>query len=78
MLDFPSIVSSPDVCGGSPCLNRTRIPVWTLVRLRELGLKESEILNSYPGLSQVDLEHTWAYADQHRLKIDREIAENEE
>jgi hypothetical protein len=26
--DFPGIDSRPDVCGGEPCIVRTRIPVW--------------------------------------------------
>ncbi|MGQ9628291.1 MAG: DUF433 domain-containing protein [Anaerolineae bacterium] len=28
---FPGIESNPDVCGGEPCIVRTRIPVWVLV-----------------------------------------------
>jgi len=27
---FPGIESRPDVCGGEPCILRTRIPVWVL------------------------------------------------
>ena len=28
--DFPGIESRPGVCGGEPCVVRTRIPVWLL------------------------------------------------
>ena len=27
---FPGIESRPGVCGGDPCIVRTRIPVWVL------------------------------------------------
>src|ERR1039457_293447 len=27
---FPGIDSTPGVCGGEPCIVRTRIPVWAL------------------------------------------------
>ena len=32
--DFPGIDSRPDVCGGEPCIVRTRIPVWLLEQAR--------------------------------------------
>src|SRR2546426_12125537 len=38
--DFPGIDSRPDVCGGEPCLVRTRIPVWLLEQARRLGSSE--------------------------------------
>jgi len=37
----PNIVKTPKVCGGEACFVRTRIPVWTLVRARQLGVSES-------------------------------------
>jgi len=38
--DFPGIDSRPDVCGGEPCIVRTRIPVWLLEQARRLGASE--------------------------------------
>ena len=37
---FPGIESRPDVCGGEPCIVRTRIPVWVLAQARRLGTSE--------------------------------------
>src|ERR1700686_1483351 len=37
---FPGVESRPDVCGGEPCLVRTRIPVWVLEQMRRLGASE--------------------------------------
>ena len=46
--DFPGIDSSPSVCGGDPCIVRTRIPVWLLERYWRLGVTERDLLDSYP------------------------------
>lgn len=75
---FPNIVKTPGVCGGVARIIRTRIPVWTLERIRQLGVSESEILRSYPTLRAVDLVQAWSYADAHREAIEEQIRENEE
>jgi uncharacterized protein (DUF433 family) len=75
--DFPSVVSTPNVCGGSPRLIRTRIPVWLLEHLRRTGFSEAKILASYPTLTAGDLVQAWEYVAAHRAEIDREIEENE-
>jgi uncharacterized protein (DUF433 family) len=77
-LEYPSIVSTPSVCGGAARLIRTRIPVWTLERMRQLGVSEVDVLRSYPTLRAADLVQVWSYADRHRAEIDRVIQENEE
>lgn len=74
---YPSIVSTPGICGGAARLIRTRIPVWTLERMRQLGLTDAEILTSYPNLQAADLVQAWAYADGHRSEIDLAIQQNE-
>jgi len=50
----PSIVKTPGVCGGEACFLRTRVPVWSVIRARELGVSEADILNSYPTLTAED------------------------
>lgn len=72
------IESTPGVCGGEPCIVRTRIPVWVLERARQLGLGDAEILRSYPSLRAEDLANAWGYVRSHRQDIDRQIRENEE
>jgi uncharacterized protein (DUF433 family) len=57
---FPGIDSTPGVCGGEPCIVRTRIPVWMLVRARQLGTNEADLLRSYPTLRAEDLANAWA------------------
>ena len=74
---FPGIDSSPDVCGGEPCIVRTRIPVWVLVQARYLGISEADLLRSYPTLRAEDLTNAWAYSRAHHDEIEQQIRENE-
>jgi uncharacterized protein (DUF433 family) len=74
---FPGIESNPEVCGGDPCIVRTRIPVWVLAQARRLGTSEAEILRAYPSLRAEDLANAWAYHRAHREEIERQIEENE-
>ncbi len=76
--DFPGIDFSPDVCGGDPCISRTRIPVWLLERYRQLGVRERDLLDSYPTLRAEDLANAWAYARVHAVEIQHQIQANEE
>ena len=75
---FPGIDSTPGVCGGEPCIVRTRIPVWVLELARRLGVSEADLLRAYPTLRAEDLANTWAYVRAHREEIERQIRENEE
>jgi uncharacterized protein (DUF433 family) len=76
-LAFPGIESVPGVSGGEPCIVRTRIPVWVLVRSRQLGMSEADLLRSYPALHAEDLANAWAYYRLYRGEIEQQIADNE-
>jgi uncharacterized protein (DUF433 family) len=70
---FSGIECRPGVCGGEPCIVRTRIPVWTLVRARQLGLADADILKAYPTLNAEDLVEAWAYARVNQSEIEKTI-----
>ncbi len=74
---FPGIESRPGVCGGEPCLVRTRIPVWVLEQARRLGTSESELLRVYPTLRAEDLANAWAFVRSHPVEINGQIQANE-
>lgn len=74
---FPGIESIPGVCGGEPCIVRTRIPVWLLVQAKRLGSSEADLLGAYPTLRAEDLAHAWAFYRLHREEIDQQIREHE-
>ena len=73
----PGVDSRTDVCGGEPCIVRTRIPVWVLERARRLATTEAELLAAYPTLRAEDLTNAWAYVRAHASEIDQQIQENE-
>ncbi len=74
---FPGVESVPGVSGGEPCIVRTRIPVWVLVKARQLGTSEADLLKAYPTLRAEDLTNAWAFYRAHREEIDQQILENE-
>jgi uncharacterized protein (DUF433 family) len=77
-LHYPSIVATPNVCGGAARLIRTRIPIWTLELMRRQGISEIDMLRSFPNIKAADLVQAWSYADQHREEMTEAIRENEE
>ncbi len=74
---FPGVENLPNVCGGEPCIVRTRIPVWLLEQARRLGTSEAELLQAYPTLHAQDLANAWNYVRFHAEEINRQIRENE-
>jgi uncharacterized protein (DUF433 family) len=75
---FTGIDKTQGVCGGEARIARTRIPVWLLVRQKQLGITEHEILSDYPTLRAEDLFNAWNYHRAHKTEIDSLIKENED
>lgn len=71
------IDKTPGVCGGDACIRHTRIPVWALVQLRQLGTDEADLLRTYPTLTAEDLVNAWSYYQSHTAEIEQQIADNE-
>jgi len=59
LLDRISI--DPAVCGGKPCIKRTRIWVSLILDLLASGMPEGEILGEYPALTHDDILAAIAY-----------------
>ena len=74
---FPGIDTNPDICGGEPCIVRTRIPVWILEQARQLGTSEADLLQAYPALRAGDLANAWAYVRTHQTDIESQIQAHE-
>lgn len=74
----PLIRKTPDVVGGRACIRRSRIAVYDLVEYKQLGLTDVALLNSYPTLTQQDLDAAWAYYAEHPDEIDAAIRLNNE
>lgn len=77
-MEYFGIESTPGVCGGEPCIIRTRIPVWVLEQTRREGVSESEIPRNFPTRRAEDLANAWVFVASHSDEIDNQIRENEE
>ncbi|MFO0806083.1 MAG: DUF433 domain-containing protein [Gemmataceae bacterium] len=74
----PAISKTAKVVGGEARIRNTRIPVWSLVQLRNFKLKDEEIMSYFSSpLTKSDLKAAWAYYEEHREEIDEAIAQND-
>jgi uncharacterized protein (DUF433 family) len=65
------------VCGGRARVRTTRLPVWSIVRARQLGATDQELLNYFVApLTQADLDVAWAYYEQNREEIEHDLWQN--
>lgn len=68
---------TPGVCGGSPCVGNTRIPVRLVVGFTRLGMTVADLVEMYPYLTPEHFHGALAYYADHTEKIDQEIEEGE-
>lgn len=76
-IENPGISCTPGVCGGSPCIVGTRIPVWVLQRARLAGASDDALLEAYPSITNADLKNTWLYVQSHECEVQLAIREND-
>jgi uncharacterized protein (DUF433 family) len=74
---FPGIEKTSGVCGGDACIAGTRIPVWSIVNSRNLGLSDAQLLDAYPTIDRQDLKNAWNYYELNKAEIEELIFENE-
>jgi len=56
------VVSDPEIRGGEPVIQGTRIPVHSIVDMLRQGASEEEVLQGYPSLDAEQLELAQIYA----------------
>lgn len=56
------ITIDPNICHGKPCIKGTRIIVSVILDNLANGMKEEDILISYPSLTSEDIQAAIAYA----------------
>jgi len=71
-----AIHETPGVCGGSPCIGNTRIPVWALAEVLSLYGTPEAVADYFPQLSRAQVDAGLAYYRTHTARVDAEIAEN--
>jgi len=75
---WQGIEKTPGVCGGDARIAGTRIPIWSLIESRRLGITEAQLLDDYPHLTAADLVNAWVYAEANPDEIEAAIKKNEE
>ena len=71
------VTRTPGVCGGKPCIVGTRIRVWDVAVLTEMGRSPDEVLVAYPHLSLADVYGALTYYYDHKAEIDAQAAADE-
>ncbi len=56
------VTANPQVCGGSPCIRGTRIPIAIILDGLAEGLTPEQIIDHYPQLAWEDIQAALAYA----------------
>jgi uncharacterized protein (DUF433 family) len=74
---YPHIVRNPEILAGEPTIKGTRIAVRNIVVAIRYTPTVEELLEDYPTLSRDAIEEAFAFYDDHRAEIDRNIAEND-
>jgi uncharacterized protein (DUF433 family) len=58
----------PEVLGGEPCFNGTRVPLETVVDNLAAGYSGEEILDNYPSLTREHIEAVLQWQLHHEQK----------
>lgn len=69
------ITKTPGVCGGSACIDETRIPVYVLEGLYRQGANMDTFRQAYPQLSQDQINAAMSYAILNKEEMDMELSE---
>ncbi len=56
------ITTHPQICGGQPCIQKTRIPIAVILDGMAEGLRPDQIIDHYPQLTEEDIHAALAYA----------------
>ena len=73
----PHIERRPGVCGGSPVIEGTRIPVRLIVGFVKDGIMSpEEIREAYPFLSLAQIYDSLSYYYDHQAEIDEELRQS--
>jgi uncharacterized protein (DUF433 family) len=77
-VDDRNIEKVPDRCGGRAVIVGTRIRVSTILACYRRGMAVDEIIEQYPHLRPADVHDALAYANDHPMEIEDDLAADEE
>ena len=73
-LVYPHVTQDPDVRGGQPCLDHTRLRVATVVYLHKQGKSPEDIVETYDYLSLAQVHGALVYYYDHPREIEAALA----
>lgn len=73
----PHVTHIPEVCGGRPVVQGTRIPVKVLVGYHRMGYSPTEILAGFSDLTPAQLHDALSYYYDHQAEIDADMEADE-
>lgn len=62
MKKFPTITADPQICHGKPVITGTRVMVWQILELLEMGKTKEDIYFAYPSMPKRSIESVLHYA----------------
>ena len=71
------IVATPDVLGGKPRIDGTRIAVEHIAIAYNTSLSIDKIMESYQGITHADVFAALAYYHDHKAEMDTKIEQDE-
>jgi len=74
----PHIVKTPDVCGGQPTIDDTRVRVKNIAALLKEGKTPQQMLVEYPSLSLGQVHSAIAYYYDNSDEIEAALKEEED
>jgi uncharacterized protein (DUF433 family) len=77
-IDYRRIEKVDDRCGGRAVVVGTRIRVSLILTLYRQGMTVEEIVEAYPHLRPADVHDALAYAYDHTLEIEADLATDDE
>lgn len=73
---YPYIEFNPEIAGGKPVIEGTRITVRSIAGYYQMGMTVDEILNTIPHLTSSQIHSALAYYFDHQGEVDADLSES--
>jgi uncharacterized protein (DUF433 family) len=73
---YSHITKDPEVCGGRPCIDATRIRVLDIASLQRQGYSPGEMLKAYPSLNLAQVHAALSYYYENPGEIEAALEED--
>jgi len=71
---YPYIGVNPEIAGGAPIIEGTRIPIRVIAGYYQIGMSVDEILTALPHITAAQVHSALAYYFDHQEEVDADLA----